>query len=456
MKKLFTYLACLLLCVSFLLTGCGTDLNVPTGGVLSNGGSVVTVGDYVYFANTYVDYSTLTGNANTESTTQHNSIFRVLTDEYGFTTTNEDGQIENVDEVYSKIAGFDNSNMYILGEYLYFTSPNAHKDNNGDDRFDLTTLYRMRLDGTGLREIFTTSESRGEFFFATGDENFVLIYDNSEVTKIGIGNNISSPKTLVSDVTDVAFPSEFGAIDAFYYTVALSQEDQDAGLTGNKLYRYDMSTNTAMQLTQVSRAITLVGYTNGMLYYKQDDGTSLAPYYSIKNYNSFGSDRIQWTVLGEIDGTDSIANFTPINENNAVYEAESKIFLATKGQGSLANYSVLVDEDATIEFVYGDYVYYTTANGIYRISYRDKTVQTLAEMSNIQQGACDLVYDEDGNAEYIYFYAQLSTNSTDTYYCHRANIHTATLNNPQIRVECIASVLEEDLNGTGSDTTETA
>ena len=217
MKKLFTYLACLLLCVSFLLTGCGTDLNVPTGDVLSNGGSVVTVGDYVYFANTYVDYSTLTGNANTESTTQHNSIFRVLTDEYGFTTTNEDGQIENVDEVYSKIAGFDNSNMYILGEYLYFTSPNAHKDNNGDDRFDLTTLYRMRLDGTGLREIFTTSEARGKFFFATGDENFVLIYDNSEVTKIGIGNNISSPETLVSDVTDVAFPSEFGSIDAFCY-----------------------------------------------------------------------------------------------------------------------------------------------------------------------------------------------------------------------------------------------
>ena len=446
MKKIFTYLACLVLCVSFLLTGCGTKLNVPTGEVLSNGGSVVTIGDYVYFANTYVDYSTLSGSDNTERTTKHNALFRLKTDEFGFTTTDEDGQIENVDKVYDKIAGFDNSNMYILGEYLYFTSPNSHKEDNGDDRFDLTTLYRVRLDGTGLKEIFTTKDSRGKFFFATADEdyNYVLIYDNSQVTKIGIGNSISKSEVLVSDATDAIFPSEFGEIDAFYYT----KDAEDENLTGNELYRYDIATGESKNLGYQTNPITLVCYTNGMLYFKQDDGTSIAPYFSIKNYNSFGSDKIQWTILGEVDGTDSITNFTPINENNVVYEAESQIYLATKTEnGYLAEPSRLVDEDATIELVSGDYVYYTTSSGIYRISYRDKVSQTLAEMENIQQGACDLVVDNYGNAEYIYFYAQLSTNTTDTYYCHRANIHTATLNNPQLRVECIASVLEEDLTG---------
>ncbi len=444
MKKIFTYLACLVLCVSFLLTGCGTKLNVPTGDVLSNGGSVVTIGDYVYFANTYVDYSTLSGNDNTENTTEHNALYRLQTNEFGFTTKNDDGQIENVNKVYSKIAGFDNSNMYILGEYLYFTSPNTHKEDNGDDRFDLTTLYRVRLDGTGLKEIFTTKESHGKFFFASGDEDYVLIYDNSEVTKIKIGKSISSAEVLVSDASDAVFPSEFGDIDAFYYT----KDVEDDNLTGNELYRYDIKKRESKSLGYQENPITLVCYTNGMLYFKQDDGTSTAPYFSIKNYNSFGSDKIQWTILGEVDETDAITNFTPINETNAVYEAESKIYLATKtANGALAGYEILVDEDATIELVSGDYVYYTTSSGVYRISYRDKVTQTLAEMENIQQGACDLVVDNDGNAEYIYFYAQLSTNTTDTYYCHRANIHTATLTNPQLRVECISSVLADDLAG---------
>ncbi len=458
MKKIFTYLACLLLCVSFLLTGCGTKLNVPTGDILSNGGSVVTVGDYVYFANTYVDYSSLSGNDNTEKTAEHNSIYRVKTNEYGFTTTDEDGKIENVEKVYSKISGFDNENMYVLDKHLYFTSPNTHKEDNGTDRFDLTTLYRICLDGTGLKEIYTTTESRGEFFFATDDENnenYVLIFDNSKVIKITIGKSISKPTELVSDVTDVVFPTQFGEIDAFYYTKALSEEDQDAGLTGNSLYRYDITSNESSFLVQDNyNAITLVCYSDGMLYYKQDTGDSIAYYYSISNFNSFGSDCVQWTVDGEIDGTDNIANFTPINAKNVVYEAYSKIFLATKGEENKANYIILVGEDANIELVYGDYVYYTTANGLYRISYRDKIPQTLAEMSNIQQGACDLVYNEVGNPEYIYFYAQLSTNTTDTYYCHRANIHTATLNNPQLRVECIASVLESDLTGTGNSDSE--
>ena len=451
MKKFFTYLACLLLCVSFLLTGCGTKLNVPSGEVLSNGGSVVGIGDYVYFANTYVDYSTLSGNDNTEKTTKHNAIFRLQTDENGFTTKDEDNQIENVDEVYGKIAGFDNENMYILGEYLYFTSPNTQKQGNGEDRFDLTTLYRVRLDGTSLQEIFTTTQSRGKFFFSSGEnaeDNFVLIFDDSKVTKIGIGKRVSGKEVLLSDVSDVVFPSTQGSIDCFYYTTDLSQEDQDAGEEGNNIGRYDMATKQGTILSQEKYPITLICYKNNMLYFKQDDGTSISKYYSISNYNSFGSDKIQWTLTGQVDDEDSISNFTPINENAVVYEAESKIFLGTKGAGTIANYYELVSEDATIELVDGDYVYYTTANGVYRISYRDKKAQTLAETKNIQQGACDLVCDEYGNPEYIYFYAKLETNTTETYYCHRANIHTATLTNPQLRVECIASVLEEDLTGT--------
>ena len=119
------------------------------------------------------------------------------------------------------------------------------------------------------------------------------------------------------------------------------------------------------------------------------------------------------------------------------------IFLATKTETAMASYQILVDEDAYIEYVDGDYVYYSTENGLYRISYKDKDVQTVAEQKNIKQGSCDIA------GEYIYFYAKLDTNTTENYYAFRANIKTAELGRPKF--ECIATVLEEDLTGETSE-----
>ena len=168
MKKLLSILAVLVLGVCFLFSGCSPKLEMPQGDVSSNGGHVVVVGDYVYYSNTFVDYSSLSGNDNKEGTTKHNALYRVKTDEFGYTTKNEEGTIQDIEKVYSKITGFNNSNMFVNGNYLYFTSPNIHKENKtGKDKFDLTTLFRVKLDGTGLKEILTTQTSQGKFYLVT-------------------------------------------------------------------------------------------------------------------------------------------------------------------------------------------------------------------------------------------------------------------------------------------------
>ena len=441
MKKIISILAVLVLSVCFIFTGCSKPLELPKGDVLSNGGSVVSIGNYVYYANTYVDYTTLVSGDNTEKTTKHNAIYRVKTDNNGYVTKDEDGKIENIEKVYDKIAGFNNSNMFVVGDYLYFTSPNVHKEQKtGNDRFDLTTLFRMKFDGSGLTEILTTKTSQGKFFLVTEKTPYLLIFDDNKISKLEIKDKLESLVVLVSDVLDAVFPKKYGKIDKVYYTTDISKDDKNLGLSGNYLNKLDLTTKTTVQLGKpMSQTITLVAYENDTLYYKLLDKNGDSLYYGDNFTKGFGANQTQYTLVGETDGEDSISQFVPINENNVVYKTESMIFLATKTETAMASYQILVDEDAYIEYVDGDYVYYSTENGLYRISYKDKDVQTVAEQKNIKQGSCDIA------GEYIYFYAKLDTNTTENYYAFRANIKTAELGRPKF--ECIATVLKEDLTG---------
>ena len=98
MKKLTTILGAFLLCVCFLFAGCSPTLTMPTGDIKSNGGSSVVIGEYVYFANTYLSTSSLKTGDNDESNVKHNAIYRVKT-QNGLTTKDDNGNVENVEKV---------------------------------------------------------------------------------------------------------------------------------------------------------------------------------------------------------------------------------------------------------------------------------------------------------------------------------------------------------------------
>lgn len=441
MKKSIKYVLALVLCLCFVLVGCTPKLNMPTGEVSSNGGSVVMMGDYVYYANTFADYSSLSGNANEDGTTKQNALYRVKTDKFGYTTRDDDDFIENIEKVTSKISGFNNSNMFIVGNYLYFTSPNAHKDKKGGDLFNLTTLFRIKLDGTGRQEILSTETTQGKFFLVTEETPYLLVFDNSKIIKLTIGDKLGKIETLVSDVLDVVFPTNYGNLDTFYYTTDISEDDKTAGITsGNYLNKYNLSTKESNLIDRNYReTVTLVALENNKLYYKKLDTTSnVAYYYSNTMGSTFESGEQKLTYVGATTSnnttTDTVSNFSIINNENYVFEYNKKIMLNT-------GTTPLVDEEAKIELIYGDYVYYSTSKGLYRISYKDKKIQTVALMENIKQGegAVDIA------GEYVYFYAKTANNSTDTYYCHRAN--NKVIEDGRTKVECIAEVLEEDIKG---------
>ena len=438
MKKSIKYVLALVLCLCFVLVGCTPKLEMPKGNIDSNGGSVVMVGDYVYYANTFVDYTSLSGNANEDKTTNQNALYRVKTDEFGYTTRDDDDFIENIEKVTPKISGFNNSNMFVVGNYLYFTSPNAHKNKKGEDLFKLTTLFRVKLDGTGRQEILSTETTQGKFFLVTEETPYLLVFDNSKIIKLTIGDKLGKIETLVSDVLDVVFPTNYGKLDAFYYTTDISEQDKTAGLSGNYLHKFDLTNNNQSLISRNEReTISLVAFEDGKLYYKRLDAeTKDSLYYSNTMQETFENGEKVLTAVGETTSKDSttdvISKFSIINEDNYVFEYNKKIMLNTET-------TPLVNEEAKIEKIYGDYVYYSTSKGLFRISYKDKKVQTVAEISNIKQGegAVDIA------GEYVYFYAKTANNSTDTYYCHRAN--NKIIEDGRTKVECIAEVLDEDI-----------
>ena len=436
MKKRIFLVLSFILCVCMILSGCGNNLKMPTGEISSNGGRVVSIGNYIYYSNTYVDYSTLVSGDNKEGKTEHNSIYRIKTNSYGGLNKTEDGALKDVDKVFGKIAGFNKSNMFVVDEYLFFTSPNVHKDKSGEDRFDLTTLFRIKLDGTGLKEILTTKSSQGEFFLVNGQNPFLLIYDNDCISKITVGKKIGKLETLVSDVESVVFPKEYSNISTLYYTTKISEEDSSAGLSGNYLNKLNLLNNETeiISAKQVSQTITLVAYENNVLYYKKlDNGLTL--YYknamtgsfeehpsnnSMFVFNTDGTFRYQFMAKGTMEQLEFA--------DNIAYVYNSKLFINDKQ----------IDSDVTrIDAVNGDYVYYTTNSGMNRVSYIDKEIQNVTTQTSVREGTVEFA------GEYVYYYAMIEETESETLYLYRVSVRSLDLNQ-KTNWECLSLVNETE------------
>ena len=129
MKKLLAIIFTFLVSSCFVFAGCSGKATVSMpqdySNIKSNGGFVVGVGDYLYFANAYQSYSSLIDGDN-QGKVERYYINRVQTLANGDLVKEE----ENVkyEKFADKIAGYETSNMFVVGSYLYFTSPNIHKE----------------------------------------------------------------------------------------------------------------------------------------------------------------------------------------------------------------------------------------------------------------------------------------------------------------------------------------
>ena len=163
-----------------------------------------------------------------------------------------------IEAVVPKIAGHDQSAMWVFGETLIYTSPHNRYDNRGKLLSNYLDFFRVDLDGKNHSLIYTTSSAdltRDNFtVWADAIDNvYILVHEteDSEIVKVNVADNTIS--TIAEKVTDVVLPMAtqycrdntnetldkvYGGVMSYvYFTKNRTDVNEYDSNVGNLLYR---------------------------------------------------------------------------------------------------------------------------------------------------------------------------------------------------------------------------
>ncbi len=452
MKKFTTIIFMLLISFCFVLTGCGgTNLKMPENytNVSSNGGFVVGAGNYMYFSNAYKSNSDIQSKSENDGNgvAQH-SLKRTALDTTNQNQTwlnikKQDEQISH-ENVLNKIAGYQTSNMYVVGEYLYFTSPNVHKNKSNEHDFTLHTLFKIKLDGTGLKEIYTTETNLAKFYLQGATNKTILIFDNGKIKQVNVSANSTSVDLIASDVENVVFPSNAEEDIAWlYYT---SNKPENSLFAGNILNKVSLQTKEVKQVyAPVNETIKIVAYENGRLFYIKSGIESTKGLYSTDFSSSMPTAPHRTLTDGIEDESNILFISADAGRSAFVFIYNNNLYVQLLSANNQSQARKISTAETTIQFYNGTYVYYSTEAGIYRFSVLDayNAITSSGETISTKQisDQADTLQDAmDFDGRYVYFFAKGEGQETETKYLYRADTMIEEKN-----AECIAELLEQDI-----------
>lgn len=455
MKKFTFAVLTILVSFCFIMSGCSSaTLKMPTNydDVTSNGGFVVNVGEYLYFGNAYKSYSDLTERSDNEGAGVKKNALNLnrveLNNNAQKSLKLDENEKANYENVVNKIAGYETSNMFVVGEYLYFTSPNVHKNDSKDKdkyntyEFNLNTLFKIKLDGSGLKELYTTETDTAKFYLTGGEKQNLLIYDNEKIMQVKCYENSNKVETLVEKVKSTVFPYENGIdfVDVYF----TAEREEDDLLSGDLVKKLNIKTGEVTDVNNMAtnkETITLISYNGERLFYTRTGGASDRVGLFSNDFSTGSSEKKQRYDNSSFTATSKIYLIKAgeyLSEDVFVFEYGDKIYMQKITASNDAYCKAITTEKSSIAFVDGTYVYYTTENGIYRVSVLGNNKVT--QVSNITDFETS-VLDFDGR--YVYFYAKAENDTTGTKYLYRADVNTAEAGT--IKTECVAELLEDDM-----------
>lgn len=435
-RKILSIIA-LVFCVALMLTGCSTVSAVlgPNGKPIYYNeavyyeGNIAVVGDYIYYGNSYVATSTEGFNYKNAAKKAYlariknkdNFTFASNVENADFSHTSPKG-IETVNK--DKLAGYENQKMYVLGQYLYFTSANTHKNSELANDYSQITLFRVKFDGDGLKEIATfKNDEKSEISLVKGSDGeyyFVAVApskENYSIYSVKVGKNVGKVETLVENVTSAAIADENSSLKNVIYTV-----DADKDLATTKVKSVDFATGDVEPLdNQVAGSTTtILGREGDVVFYSYTN-----PENKVKEVyqTSITSTNTSFSPTNNFYNAETISNIQTAGEGY-IFETESGALVYKTLSGTM---QLLLNstEFSDVLFVDGEYVYTSTENSISRVSTNNYEVEEIISEVIMISGECG--YDGD----YIYFYAQLGNNeeeqgeeeiSTDeNYYMYRTD-----------------------------------
>ncbi len=278
MKKRFLAVL-IIICMAVLpLAACGESLgkvNVvgkqdTSYAVLSNGGSAVQYGNYVYFINGYRGYDDADAKSNEFGKVVKGALYRAelngaavnktYTSYYGeqdyktfapaaaentgldFKSTKvthvdgyeKDGEGEYVlddngnyieitreeDEINVQViapktigsSGYSDGGVYIYDNFVYYASPSNLKDKSGTVQDNKNVFYRTKLDGSVTEKIYSAKNDTASspyMFYKQGNSVYLTAKDGTNVISVRMtSKKIYDRKIIAQNVTDAYFPKK--------------------------------------------------------------------------------------------------------------------------------------------------------------------------------------------------------------------------------------------------------
>ena len=447
MKKKLLYIFSLLLFCAVCLIGCG-GINLQDGPakadpVYGNGGSVVVKGDYIYFANAFIDYNSIgryENKYNEDSSKQIYGIYRAKLNDFGLISYNEDGVPQGAELLVPQVGGYQYSGLYICGDYLYYTSPYTG-DNKNEDVKGLVTFDRVKLNGSEHQVIHTMTAYSSSCKYSISfidDVTYITIFDTNsslQVIKVNGGNitkydgdnqsifasGVESFATInqqdISNLTEVKDTSKY-----VYYT------KKDGDFT--TMYRkslVDPSDKETVVISPTLDSLKVVEVKNNRVYYIQNNNL----YSSTFEQDSVSTSYLNFEIVD--DSTEGVVNYKILNDTIGsgavdrgivyVYKAGDSNYFVSIGNGQEEKFCFSKTKQITILNVNDNSIYFKVAEdeSLYVYNVLSNTEVKLA--ANFNTSVLESVTMYDFDSERAFYYSTAENTNEKFKYLHMVSLN---------------------------------
>lgn len=412
MKNKFLKLFTMIFAMALLLTGCATVSSIYDENgqpyyfeeVVKFGGQIAQIGNYLYFANGYTDASTDEFDYNLAAQTGY--LARINLGEQ-FTFDEEANDIKNSsplnsEKVSDRFVGYQNQDMFVYGSYLYFTSTNTHRTDELQNDYTRVTLLRVKFNGDGLQEIYTTRfDDKSQITVQKGSDGnyyYIICAQNSEekyqLSSIKIGESLGSNTILAENIESYAIADETSLEKNVVYTT--TNEDGEI-----EIKSVDFANGKKTDYSYPNTfEISLLDRCGDTVFYSVDTATS-----DIEIYQKNITVSNNFDASGRFYSDDSISNVMHTEDGYAfITENGSLVYKTINGSSK-----VLISSETTFDVLFEEngWIYYSTSTQICRVGVLSGDVEEVVSMSSIVSG---LYGTSDG---YIYFFAQIEQEESE-------------------------------------------
>lgn len=420
MKKFIVNLVLVVCACTMLLCGCGStaglkDNPATDAAIIGNGGYSVVKGDYLYYVNGFLsDYKTALDDYkkdNVYGKVVYGAIYRtkLVNDKV---EKDEKGFLKNTERVVPKVVGFENGGFYIVGDYIYYGTPYMQKNADGVLQNDRVSINRIKIDGTGNKEMYVTSKDVTDLDWKVYNYNnnaYVVVAEDKKVVSIRFDGKKLVNKTVVEEAGSFVLNDDLSPANEYvYYTRSKKDDEKDYTTSGNLLCKASFITGeeTVYEMDKVS-TFDIKGYVNNRIYYTQ----------AVSN---------TYTSLYALNASISLKNQAPVklsdNEYSSYYFVEGVNYTvvaldSNKNLVRLFNDNGTVKRDdiassiSTVVGVSDNYIYYIDSSTLKRVNITTKASQTVSNIGDAE-GKTFLLSDAtavDLDGRYVYVYASYTS-----------------------------------------------